>query len=62
MPKSAEQDAGHHQEHRADDRGDTEADARRHPHALERALGIARAQVLAGDRRRGAHQARPTST
>ena len=55
MPKTASRNprnhtnTGRHRRH-------TESDPRRHTHALDRAIGIARAQVLSGDRRRGAHQ------
>ena len=41
---------------RPDAGGDADADARRRVHALHRALGMAGAEILPGDRGRGAHQ------
>ena len=52
-----EQLVGDEDEHRPDDAGDQQADAGRGVDALQRPFGLAGAEVLAGDRRRGAHQA-----
>ena len=49
------------QEEEPDERSAGEAEARRDVHGGIRAIGMPGAEVLAGDRGRGAHQARPTS-
>ena len=56
MPNSASSARGTSRKTRPDRAGEQQADARRRPHALDRALRPAGAEVLAGDRRGRAHQ------
>ena len=56
-----EQDVGSRDERQSHAAGHPQADHRRGVHALNGPLGVTGAQVLSGDGRRRAHQARPTS-